>query len=75
MAETAAAKDSAEEGIRHFPPVEDQSRWELGWFEDAAELLGRADDVKAARKARQHSDTKGKGANPGENDLPVILQP
>lgn len=75
MAETAAAKDAAEEGIRHFPPVEDQSRWELGWFEDAAELLGRADDVKAARKARQHSDTKGKGAKAGENDLPVISQP
>jgi molecular chaperone DnaK len=67
-----AAKEAAEEGFHHFPPAETQSPWELGWFEDGAELLGRADDVKAARKARERTGGEDKGTKAGEDELPVV---
>ena len=74
LGQMAAAKEAAQEGIGHFPPAELQSLWELGWFEDAAELLGRADDLKAARQVRERSGGKDKGAKAGENELPVMSQ-
>jgi hypothetical protein len=47
----------------------------LGWYEDAAEFLGRAEDVKSARKARERARGQSKTAKAGENDLPVLSQP
>ena len=75
MGQTAAAKEAAQEGFRHFPPVEVQTPWQLGWFEDGAELLGRADDVKLARKTRERRGGKDTGTKAGENELPVVSQP
>lgn len=74
MGQTESAKEAAEESILHFPAAEHQSPWELAWFEDAAELLGRADDVQAARKARSRRSGKDKATKAEENDLPVISQ-
>jgi len=75
MGQQAAAKEAAQEGFHHFPPAALQSPWELGWFEDGAQLLGRADDVKLARKTRDQSGSKGKTTTAGENELPVVSQP
>ena len=73
--QTTAAKEAAQEGFRRFPPIEIQSPWQLGWYEDAAEFLGRADDVKSARKARERARGQSKTTKAGENDLPVLSQP
>jgi hypothetical protein len=75
LGQTAAAKEAALDGFRHFGPVELLSQWELGWFEDAAEFLGRADDVKLARKTRERSGGKDQVSKAGEKDLPVMTQP
>jgi len=75
LGQTAAGKEAAQEGFRRFPPVEAQSPWHLGWYEDAAEFLGRAEDVKSARKARERARGQSKTAKAGENDLPVLSQP
>ena len=75
LGQTAAAKEAAQEGFRRFPPIEIQSPWQLGWYEDAAEFLGRADDVKSARKARERARGQSKTTKAGENDLPVLSQP
>jgi molecular chaperone DnaK (HSP70) len=75
LGQTTAAKEAAQEGFRRFPPIEIQSPWQLGWYEDAAEFLGRADDVKSARKARERVRGQSKTTKAGENDLPVLSQP
>jgi Hsp70 protein/Tetratricopeptide repeat len=75
LGQMAVAKEAAQEGFRHFPSAEHQNPWQLGWFEDGAEFLGRADDVKSARKARERAGGKDKGAKAGENELPVVSQP
>jgi len=75
LGQTAAAKEAAQEGFRRFPPIEIQSPWQLGWYEDAAEFLGRAEDVKSARKARERARGQSKTTKAGENDLPVLSQP
>ncbi len=75
LGQTAAAKEAAQEGFRRFPPIEIQSPWQLGWYEDAAEFLGRADDVKLARKARERARGQNQTTKAGENDLPVLSQP
>lgn len=74
MGQEAAAKEAAEEGLQLFPPVELQSAWSLAWFEDGALLLGRIDDVKLARRARDRAGEDFKTATAGDNDLPVLSQ-
>lgn len=75
LGQTAAAKEAAQEGFQHFSSPEQQNSWELGWFEEGAELLGREADVKTARKLRARLGDKGKGPKAGENELPVVSQP
>ena len=75
LGQGVAAKEAAEEGFGHFPPVALQTSWQLAWFEEGAEILGRADDVKAARRTRECSGGKDKGTKSGESDLPVVSQP
>ena len=69
-----AAKEAAEEAMTHFLPVDEQTPWELGWYEDSARLLGREKEVKAARGAREQSGTT-QGLRSGDDDLPVMTQP
>jgi molecular chaperone DnaK (HSP70) len=74
MGQSDAAKEAAAEAITHFPAVDDQSPWELGWYEDAACLLGRNKEQKAAKEARAQTGSSI-GTRSGEDDLPVIMQP
>ncbi len=75
LGQAHAAREAAEEGLRHFPPPELQNRWELAWFEDGAELLGRAADVKTARSLRQRTGDKLRPSKPGDDDLPAFSKP
>jgi tetratricopeptide (TPR) repeat protein len=75
LGQIPAAKEAAEEGSRHFPPVGVQSLWQLGWFADGAKLLGRAADVTSARNARARMGSTNQGTKAGENELPVVSQP
>jgi hypothetical protein len=74
LGQAAAAKESAEEAMTHFPPVGEQSAWDLGWYEDAARLLGREKEVKSAKSAREQSGSSGV-RHSGDDDLPVMMQP
>lgn len=75
LGQSTAAKEAAAEALTHFPPVDAQSQWDLGWYEDAACLLGRDQDVKNARAARELVSGQSGGLRSGEDDLPVIMQP
>jgi molecular chaperone DnaK len=72
LGQPAAAKEAAEEAMTHFAPVDEQTPWDLGWYEDAARLLGREKDVKAARGAREQSGSS-QGLRSGDDDLPVMM--
>jgi hypothetical protein len=72
LGENSAAKEAAHEGLRLFPPVELQSQWQLAWFEDGAELLGRADEVRVARKMRERNGSKETSAHNTDNELPIV---
>jgi len=74
LGQAPAAKQAAEEGLRHFPPPPLLSRWELAWFEHGAELLGRAADVKTARSLRERSGDQLRPAKAGDDDLPAFSQ-
>ena len=74
LGQPTAAKEAAEEAMTHFAPVDEQTPWDLGWYEDAARLLGREKDVKAARGARGQNSSS-QGLRSGDDDLPVMMQP
>ena len=74
LGQSAAAKEAAQEGMGHFPPIATQSPWHLGWFEDGASTLTREADVKAARRQRERNGNKPQGTKAGENELPVVTQ-
>lgn len=75
LGQAVAAKQAAEEALTHFPSIAHQSSWDLGWYEDAARLLGREQDVGAARAAREKAAASSGGSPSGEDDLPVMMQP
>ena len=72
MGQVAAAKEAAQQGLEHFPPVKSQSPWHLGWFEDGAATLGREADVNAARLQRERNGVQRQESKTGENELPVV---
>ena len=72
MGQVAAAKEAAQQGLEHFPPVKSQSPWHLGWFEDGAATLGREADVNAARLQRERNGVQRQESRTGENELPVV---
>jgi molecular chaperone DnaK (HSP70) len=74
MGQSVAAKEAAQQGIGHFPPLSAQSPWHLGWYENGAATLGREADVKAARLQRERKGVQPKGSRTGENELPVVSQ-
>lgn len=74
LGQPAAAKEAAEEAITHFAPASEQTPWELGWYEDAARLLGREKEVKSAKSARKQRGSSGV-CHSGDDDLPVMMQP
>ncbi len=74
MGQPVAAKEAAQQGMGHFPPLSAQSPWQLGWYEDGASTLEREADVKAARQQRERKGAQPKGSKTGENELPVVSQ-
>ena len=52
MEEKEAATESAEHGLSLFPPLKEQSEFQLAWFESAAIFLKREADLKAVRERR-----------------------
>lgn len=75
LGQAAAAKQAAEEAMTHFAPVVAQDQWHLGWYEDAARLLGLEKETKAAQAARNQGGGSSGNARSGEDDLPVMMQP
>jgi len=75
MGQDTAAKEAAEEGMKQFPFPLFENDWQLGWFEDGAQMLGRADQVKLARSLRDQNGTSTNRTAAGENELPVMAQP
>lgn len=73
LGEKSSAKEAAEEALSHFPPVTEQGAWSLGWYEDAARLLGRDKEVKLAREAKSKGDSSD-SSTIGAEDLPVLMQ-
>ncbi len=57
MKNTDAAVQSAESGMSLFPPIEEQSDWQLAWFESAAFFLKREADLKAVCALRSSRKT------------------
>ncbi len=52
MGNKEAATESAEHGLSLFPPIQEQSDWQLAWFESGAFFLKREADLKAVRELR-----------------------
>jgi molecular chaperone DnaK (HSP70)/tetratricopeptide (TPR) repeat protein len=55
MEQKEAATQSAEHAMSLFPPVQEQSEFQLAWFESAALFLKREADLKAVRELRSSS--------------------
>ena len=55
MESKEAATQSAEHAMSLFPPVQEQSEFQLAWFESAALFLKREADLKAVRELRSSS--------------------
>ena len=52
MEKREAAVQSAEHAMAQFPPLKEQSDWQLSWFESAASFLKREADLKAVSALR-----------------------
>lgn len=57
MEKKEASTQSAEHGLSLFPPIQQQSDWQLAWFESGAFLLKREADLKAVRELRSSKKT------------------
>ena len=61
MEKKEAAIQAAENAMALFPPIQEQSDWQLAWFESAAFFLKREADLKAVRELR----SSRKAVSPG----------
>jgi len=66
MGKKDAANESAEHAMSLFPPIQEQSDWQLAWFESAAFFLKREKDLKAISALRS-----SKKANSPATDSPA----